>query len=141
MDDAKQAWDQVGDSFSKLGRKISDGYRQVEEQRASDPSTATAESQKEGVVAEALRRATRELDRAFTSLGDTFRDEETQEHLRDTSGKLRDALEVTFTTIGEEVRRAARSRRSPDTNEGPPNPPTSWRSYSPQLLSARDDLS
>jgi hypothetical protein len=123
MDDAKQAWDEVGDSFSKLGRKISEGYRQLGEHRASDPSTATAEGRKEGVVADAIRRATGELDRAFTSLGDTLRDDETQEHLRDTSGKLRDALEVTFSAISEEVRRAARSRRPPEAGEDPAAPP------------------
>jgi hypothetical protein len=114
MDDAKRMWDQVGDSFSKLGRKISEGYRQLGEQQASNPSAAREEGQREGVVADAIRRATDELDRAFTSLGDTLRDDEMQERLRDTSRKLGDALEVTFSTITEEVRRAARSRRSPD---------------------------
>jgi hypothetical protein len=120
MEDAKRAWGQVGDSFSKLGRKISEGYRQLEEKRPSDPGTRP-EGQREGVVADAVRRAIDELDRAFTSLGDTLRDDETQEHLRDTSRKLGDALEVTFTEISEEVRRAPRSRRSPDEKEGPPS--------------------
>jgi ABC-type transporter Mla subunit MlaD len=125
MDDAKRAWDQVGDSFSKLGRKISEGYRQLEEQRASDSGAASAEGQREGVVADAIRRATDELDQAFTSLGDTLRDDETQEQLRDTSRKLGDALEVTFTAISEEVRRAVRSRRPPNSSEGPPSSPPS----------------
>jgi hypothetical protein len=125
MEDAKRAWDQVGDSFSKLGRKISEGYRQLEQQRAADSSTAGAESHREGVVADAIRRATDELDRAFTSLGDTFRDAETQEHLRDSSRKLGDALNVTFTSIGEEIRRASRSRRSSDASEDPPSSPPS----------------
>jgi ABC-type transporter Mla subunit MlaD len=125
MDDAKQAWDEVGDSFSKLGRKISEGYRQLEEQRPSDASAARTEGQREGAVADAIRRATDELDRAFTSLGDTLRDNETQEHLRDTSRKLGDALQVTFTAISEEVRRAARGRRPPNGNEGPPSSPPS----------------
>ena len=125
MDDAKRAWDQVGDSFSKLGRKISESYRQLDEQRASDSSAARAEGQREGAVADAVRRATDELDRAFTSLGDTLRDHETQEHLRDTSRKLGDALEVTFKAISEEVRRAARSRRPPNAGEDPPSSPPS----------------
>jgi hypothetical protein len=62
MDDAKRAWDQVGDSFSRLGRKISEEYRQLEEQRATDPSTARAESQSKVAIADAIRRATNELD-------------------------------------------------------------------------------
>ena len=125
MDDAKRAWDQVGDSFTKLGRKISEGYRQLEEQRASEPTAARAEGERKAVVADAVRRATHELDRAFTSLGETLRDDNTREHLRETSHKLGDALEVTFSAVGEEIRRAARGRRSPDSGEGPPSaPPT-----------------
>jgi hypothetical protein len=123
MDDAKRAWDEVGDSFAKLGRKISQQYRRLEEQGATDASAESGGGQRQGVVAEAIRRATTELDRAFTSLGDTLRDDETQEHLRDTSRKLGDALEVTFTMINEEVRRAARSRRPPGESQDPPGSP------------------
>jgi hypothetical protein len=120
MDDAKRAWDEVGDSFSKLGRKISEGYRQADERGASDSNAAATEGQKEGVVPDAIRRATAELDRAFTSLGNTLRDDETQAHLLETGRKLGDALEVTFTSISEQVRRAGRSRRSPDAGQDPP---------------------
>jgi hypothetical protein len=120
MDDAKRAWDEVGDSFSKLGRKISEGYRQLDERVAPDPNPRTTEGQKEGVVPDAIRRATDELDRAFTSLGNTLRDSETQAHLLETGRKLGDALEITFTSISDQIRRAGRDRRPPDTGQGPP---------------------
>jgi hypothetical protein len=120
MDDAKRAWDEVGDSFSKLGRKISEGYRQLDERGASDPKAGTTGGQREGAVPDALRRATAELDRAFTSLGNTLRDDETQAHLLETGRKLGDALEVTFTSIGDQIRRAGRDRRPPDAGQGPP---------------------
>jgi len=79
-------------------------------------------------VAEAIRRATDELDRAFTSLGDTLRDDEAREHVRDTGRKLSDALKVTFTAVSGEVCRAVGSRRSPGPSEPlcpapPPEPP------------------
>jgi hypothetical protein len=76
-------------------------------------------------VAEAFRRATDELDRAFTSLGDSLRDDEAREQMRDTGRKLSDALKVTFAEVSEEVRRAVRNRRSPGAGESrPPATPT-----------------
>jgi hypothetical protein len=116
MDDTKRAWDEVGEGFTKLGRIISERYRDLGEERATRPSTA-----EEGSVADAIRRATDELDRAFTSLGDTLRDDEAREHVRDTGRKLSVALKVTFTEVSEEVRRAVAKRRSPGPSE-PPHP-------------------
>jgi hypothetical protein len=119
MDETKRAWDEVGEGFAKLGRIISERHRHLGEERASNPTT-----REEGVVADAIRRATDELDRAFTSLGDTMRDDEAREHIRDTGRKLSDALKVTFTEVSEEVRRAVGSRRSPGPSEpAPPAPP------------------
>src|SRR6266540_6383402 len=119
MDETKRAWDEVGNGFAELGRIISERYRHLGEERASHPSTA-----EEGVVADAIRRATDELDRAFTSLGDTLRDDEAREHVRDTGRKLSDALKVTFAEVSEEVRRAVGSRGSAGPSEPPyPAPP------------------
>ena len=116
------AWDQVGDASRKLGRKISEGYRQLEERRPSDPNAARAEGQREGVVP-TPSGGHRRTDRAFTALGDTLRDKETQGQLRDASSKLGDAVEVTFRSISEEVRRAARSRRPRTRATVPPARP------------------
>ena len=74
-------------------------------------------------MTDAIRRATDELDRAFTSLGDTLRDDGAREHVRMTGRKLSDALKVTFTEVGEEVRRTVAGRRSPGSSEPPPPPP------------------
>ena len=117
MDETKRAWDEVGDGFVKLGQIISERYRDLGEERASQPATA------EKGVADAIRRATDELDRAFTSLGDTLRDDEAREHVRDTGRKLSDALKVTFAEVSEEVRRAVHSRRSHGPTESPPPAP------------------
>lgn len=96
MDETRRAWDEVGKGFAKLGRIISERHRHLGEEHASHPTTA-----EEGVVADAIRRATDELDRAFTSLGDTLRDDEARKHMRDTGRKLSDALKVTFTQAYE----------------------------------------
>src|SRR5437764_15322730 len=118
MDETKRAWDEVGEGLAKFGRRVSERYRQLGEERGSEPGTAD-----EGAVADAIRRATDELDKAFTSLGDTLRDEEGREHVRDAGRKLGDARKVTFTTVADEVRRAVGTGRSSGPTEPPP-PPT-----------------
>jgi hypothetical protein len=120
MDETKRAWDEVGDGFVNLRRIISERYRELGDERASRPATPD-----EGRTADAIRRATDELDRAFTSLGDTLRDDDAREQMRDTGRKLSDALKVTFAEVSEEVRRAVGSRRSRGPSEaGPPARPT-----------------
>jgi hypothetical protein len=120
MDETKRAWDEVGDGFVNLRRIISERYRDLGEERTSRTTTP-----EEGRTADAFRRATDELDRAFTSLGDTLRDDDAREQMRDTGRKLSDALKVTFAEVSEEVRRAVSRRQSPDPSEaGPPVRPT-----------------
>ena len=123
MDETKRAWDEVGDGFAKLGRAISERHRHLGEERATQPPTGA-----EGRMAEAVRRATDELDRAFAALGDTFRNDDAREQARDTGRKLSDALKVTFAAIGDEVRGAVGGRSSTGTGEPPaaaPPPPPS----------------
>jgi hypothetical protein len=123
MDETKRAWDEVGDGFAKLGRMISERYKG---QGAEVP--ARTGNTEDNTVADAIRRATDELDRAFTSLGDTLRDDDAREQMRDTGRKLTDALRVTFTEVGDEVRRAVGGSRSTGPGEPPdstpPQPPT-----------------
>jgi hypothetical protein len=114
MDEMKRAWDEVGDGFSTLGRMISERYRDQDEGKA-EPGRAPQEN----AVGDAIRRATEELDKAFTSLGDTLRDDAAQEQMRQTGRKLTDALKVTFTEVGDEIRRAVGNRRSDGPNEPP----------------------
>ena len=65
MDETRKAWDEVGDGFTKLGRMISERYKSQSGDEPARPGGA-----EENVVADAVRRATEELDKAFTSLGD-----------------------------------------------------------------------
>ena len=125
MDETKRAWDAVGEGFAKLGNAISERHRQLGEERAPHPPDPA-----EGRVAEAVRRATDELDRAFAALSDTFRNDDAREQARDTGRKLSDALKVSFATFGEEVRRTFSTSSSTGTGEPPaaapppPPPPT-----------------
>ena len=116
MDETKRAWDEVGEAFVNLRRIISERYRDLGEERASHPRTP----QDRG-VADAFRRATDELDRAFTSLGDSLRDDDAREQMRDTGRKLSDALKLTFAEVSEEVRRTVGSRRSRGSSASQPS--------------------
>ncbi len=120
MDETKRAWDEVGEAFTTLGRVVSERYRRLGGERAAQPSAG-----KEGGVADAVRRAIDELDLAFTSLGDTMRDDETRQHVRDSGRKLSDALKVTFSEIGDEVRRAMGGAPPPGPGAPPPPAPPS----------------
>lgn len=118
MDETKRVWDEVGDGFTKLGRMISERYKGQGGEESARPGGA-----EDNAVADAIRRATDELDRAFTSLGDTLRDDEARRQMRETGTKLSDALKVTFTEVSDEIRRAVDSRRSPRPDTPPPGEP------------------
>lgn len=101
MDESKKAWDDVAEGFATFGRMISERYKELSEKEASKTEG--------GKASDAIRRATEELDRAFTSLGDTLRDDEAKEQLRTTGKKLSDALKATFSEVGEQLRSRRRS--------------------------------
>src|SRR5713226_8513916 len=65
-DRIKDAWDEVGDGFADLGRRLSEHYNKL----GPDPSASVDEEK----VREAIRLLTDQVERAFTSLGDTLRD-------------------------------------------------------------------
>ena len=118
MDETRRAWEGVGEGFGKLGRLVSERYHRLGEERAI-PEDASDEADSPG----AIRNAIDELDRAFTALGDTLRDDAAKQHVRDSGRKLSDALKVTFNEVGEEIRRAMGSRRPPGPDDSPPPAP------------------
>jgi len=117
MDDMKRAWDEVGDGFAKLGKMISERYR-----GHGAPDAAPSGAATDNAVSDAIRRATDELDRAFTSLGDTLRDNAAQDQMRETGKKLTEALKTTFTEVSDEIRRTVGGNRPGDSGGRPPGP-------------------
>ena len=123
-DSSKEAWDEVGERFAVFGRSLAARYKQLEQDRG-----ATTEDDKRKVE-EALSTITRQLDQAFTSLGDTIRDPGAKDGLKQAARSVGDALAITFSEVTEEVRkRIGRSEgpsgspeRRPDTqsSEGEP---------------------
>jgi len=96
--EAKDAWDQVGERFADLGRKLSDHYKRQE--GATSQSTDEAKRK----IDDAIRTVGEHVDRAFTSLGETIRDPETKDTAQKAVRSLGDALDKTFADVSEAIR-------------------------------------
>lgn len=111
MSGTQDAWSEVGERFASWGKLVAERYRGASE------TTRAAAQESQRKLDDAVRDVTDVLDRAFTALGDTIRDEHAKEDLKLAAKSVGDALAVTVTEAGEQVRRAV-SKRS-DTTDGP----------------------
>src|SRR5438093_3001421 len=90
----KKAWEEVGQHFSNVGKRIGEHYRKLEnEPKASSP----AERQ---TVNDAVKKVVDELDQAFTGLGNALRDPQTKESVNKAAKSLGQALDSTFSGLG-----------------------------------------
>lgn len=112
---SKEAWDEVGERFAVFGRALAARYKQLEQEAGM---TADEDRRK---LEEALQTVTRTLDQAFTSLGDTIRDPNAKQGLKDAAGSIGTALGVTFSEVSDEIRKRVRS--SGTGSEGSETPP------------------
>jgi DNA-binding ferritin-like protein len=113
---SKEAWDEVGERFAVFGRALAARYKQLEQERG-----ATTEEDRRKLE-EAMQTVTRTLDQAFTSLGDTIRDPNAKQGLKDAANSVGTALGVTFSEVSEEIRKRVRSSGTgSDGSETPPS--------------------
>lgn len=100
MTGSKDAWGEVDRRFSEFGRIVAERYRKAGEERGSpEPEEARRK------LEEAFSTVTRQLDQAFSSVGDTIRDPEAKETLKQAGKAVVDALGSTVSDVGEEIRR------------------------------------
>ena len=99
MAGTQDAWNEVGERFSSWSRHVAERYKGS----STTARKATQESQRK--LEEAARDVTDVLDRAFTALGDTLRDEAAKADLKEAVKALGDAVAVTVSEAGEEIRR------------------------------------
>jgi Flp pilus assembly pilin Flp len=97
-DSAREAWNEVGDKFGEWSRLLGERYRK----RGQELGTNTEEDRKK--LDEAIQTVTRQVDQAFTSLGETLRDPEAKQHLKEATKSLGDALSTTFSEVGDQIR-------------------------------------
>ena len=96
---SKEAWTEVGDRFSEVGKRLADRYHSLGESQGAEAEERRVK------VEEALKAARDQLDRAFTSVGDTLRDPSTKDSLGRAVTSLGDAISATFTEAGDEIRK------------------------------------
>ena len=92
MGETKQKWDEVGDRFNDLGKRLKDRY---------DANAAFGDEEKEKVN-DALRQLGDALDAGFTALGDSVRDTEMRAELKKAGVAVGDAIAATFTDVADE---------------------------------------
>ena len=102
----KDAWDEVGERFGEWSRMLGERYRKRGEELGG-----TAEEDRKKLD-EAVRAVTRQLDQAFTSLGDTLRDPEAKQSLKEAAKAVGDAVSTTLSEAGEQIRTRLGSARS-----------------------------
>jgi prophage DNA circulation protein len=112
-DSAKDAWTNVGDRFSSWGRRLADQYKEA-------GATETQETERK--LEEAARELGDQLNRAFTALGDTLRDEQAKRDLRDAVGAIGDAVAATVNEAQMALRERLGQRGSSTASERPDEP-------------------
>jgi hypothetical protein len=121
----KEPWNDVGRRFASWGRHLSDQY----EEAGSGESAEDAQRK----LKESARQIGNELDRVFSALDSTLRDQEAKQDLKDAVGAIGSAVSATIgeaaTAIsrrgGPEHESGAREQHDDSepssTNEGPSN--------------------
>jgi hypothetical protein len=113
-DSAKDAWTKVGERFSSWGRRVADQYKE------GGGTETPQETQRK--LQDAAREVSDQLNRAFTALGDTLRDDQAKRDLRDAVGAIGDAVAATVNEAQTAVRERLGQRGSsmpPDRPDGP----------------------
>jgi uncharacterized protein YyaL (SSP411 family) len=100
--ETKKAWDEVGQHFSDVGKRIGEHYRNLEDE--TKPSAATQRQS----VNDAVKKVVDELDQAFTGLGNALRDPQTKDSLNKAARSLGNALDSTFSGLGDRIRQRGR---------------------------------
>jgi len=118
-DPLKQAWNEVADGFSTLGRLMKERYQGAGEETA----TAAADTPEAGA---ALREAYDRLLTAARDLGDraadVARDEDVKTQAKRAASSLNEALSTTVNLIGDQVGGLFKRSRDDDATPAVPAP-------------------
>jgi hypothetical protein len=95
---SKDAWGEAGERFADWGRLLAEHYKQRGEALGAVPEEDRRK------LEEAASAVTRQLDRAFSSLGETLRDPAARQTLKDAARAMAEAISATLAEIGEKVR-------------------------------------
>jgi hypothetical protein len=105
-DGSKQAWNEVGNRFTSVGKRLADRYQAS----GTGDDAATKETQRK--IEEVAREIGNQIDRAFDALDETVRDPEARTDLKIAFGAL-------GTAISASVNEATEALKHRDTTEPP----------------------
>ncbi|HEX5616112.1 MAG TPA: hypothetical protein VFZ83_13250 [Acidimicrobiia bacterium] len=91
-DEAKSAWDAVGDQFAALGARLKEQF---------DARVAFEDKEK---VAGAVKTLVESIDTAFRAVADSVREPEVREQMRLAVNSLGDAVQKSLDTASKEVK-------------------------------------
>ena len=111
MSGTNEAWNEVGERFASWGRHLAERYKE------SSGSARESAQESQRKLEDAARDITDTLDRAFTALGDTIRDERAKEDLKQAVRALGDAVSVTVAETTERIRHGVASSSTDPTTE------------------------
>ena len=97
-DDSKQAWSEVGNRFSSVGKRLADAYQ------AGSKQDDTSAKETQHKVEEVAREIGNQLDRALDALDETMRDPEARANLKIAFGALGTAISTSVNEAAEAVK-------------------------------------
>ena len=109
-EDAKQAWNDVGERFASLGKRLSERYQEA------GPSGEAVARETQRTLEETAKEVGEQITRGLDVLGATIRDEEAKADLKHALTAVGDALGATFDEAAEAIRRTVGSK-----DEDPPH--------------------
>jgi hypothetical protein len=115
------AWGRVSEQFASLGETLRRRYEEQDQEQEAPDRQRSQES-----VQDALRSIGDAADRLATSVGSVIRDPAVKQEARSAAAALVDALSMTFSRLGEDVRRRM-DRPSDDTGD------SAWDTPPPQV--------
>jgi beta-phosphoglucomutase-like phosphatase (HAD superfamily) len=95
MTDANDKWEEVGESFSGLGRSLKERF---------DANVAFGPADREKVT-DALHQIAEALDAGFTTIGDAFRDPTIRDEMKHAGSSIADAITATLRGVSDSFKR------------------------------------
>jgi hypothetical protein len=111
----QEAWNEVGERFTAWGHLVAERYRGSE---TADDEPAEETQRK---LEETARELADQVNRAFTALGDTLRDEQAKAGLKDAARSVGDAVAVTVGELTVAIRRRVGQSDEPTLNDPSPD--------------------
>ena len=95
MAEAREKWDEVGDRFGEIGRRLKDRF----------DANAGFGAPERDKVNDALRQLADALDAGFTTIGETLRDPEMRDEMKSAGSSITVAISATLRDVSDAIKR------------------------------------